>query len=255
MLHVAKRSSSAFLTLSCLAGLLLCLLASSRTVSAHIVATSQGFSGAPLSVYSNPGDHSLYALNPSTGAVRWQFSATGYLIRTPSDSHGMLYLGSTDGKMYALRKSDGTVAWTALVKGEVTTQVALGNNGNIYFGTESGSGPSTQDFLYALNSTTGAFVWRHDFSLHGLDIDNPFPVANNVVYIADQDYHLLALNASNGKVLWTKTGYANNPTLINGVLYATYSPNSFNVNSVCALRTSDGSRIWCSQLSKASNED
>src|SRR5579884_4168536 len=103
MLHSTKRASWTMLALCCLASVVFSLLASQRTtsVSAHM---NSNTSSAPLSVYTNPGDHSLYALNPTSGAAFWHFTATGYLDQTPTANGNTLYLGSTDGKMYAISK-------------------------------------------------------------------------------------------------------------------------------------------------------
>ena len=58
--------------------------------------------------------HRLYALDASTGAVRWSFTAAGRIDSPPTLHDGLCVFGSRDGWVYALRVSDGELAWRFL---------------------------------------------------------------------------------------------------------------------------------------------
>ena len=48
-------------------------------------------------VYVGSADGTLYALNASTGARLWGYSARGQLISSPAVANGVVYIGTDDG--------------------------------------------------------------------------------------------------------------------------------------------------------------
>lgn len=104
--------------------------------------------GTPLNritLYFGSADGHLYALNASTGQVRWQYPGKGRLPIAAVDSQpmvsvdGAVYFGSTDGRLYALNASNGAVRWKyprrgALASGAVDSQPAVTADGSrVYF--------------------------------------------------------------------------------------------------------------------------
>jgi outer membrane protein assembly factor BamB len=53
-------------------------------------------------VYFGCNDNNIYALNASTGAPYWTFPTGGFVNDAPSIANGVLYVASQDGKLYAL---------------------------------------------------------------------------------------------------------------------------------------------------------
>ncbi len=87
-------------------------------------------------------------------------------------------------------------------------------NNLVYIGSDDG-------FLYALNATTGAVVWKYYVASPTSPAE-----ANGIVYIGSQDHYyalngLYALDAQTGTLLWKNdSDWFGTPTVINGVVYA-----------------------------------
>ncbi len=64
-----------------------------------------------LVVLGEPQTHQVIALERSTGAERWRFTAGGRISVPPSLHQGLALFGAHDGYVYALRATDGTLAW------------------------------------------------------------------------------------------------------------------------------------------------
>jgi len=61
--------------------------------------------------FGSSADDKLYALDTSTGAVRWSFFTGGPIRCAPAVSDGKVYCGSDDGYVYCLTASDGVLQW------------------------------------------------------------------------------------------------------------------------------------------------
>ena len=57
----------------------------------------------------------VFALDASTGAVRWSFSTGAdigdYVYSSPAVAKGVVYVGCLDGNVYALNASTGAKLW------------------------------------------------------------------------------------------------------------------------------------------------
>jgi len=99
---------------------------------------------------------------------------------------------------------------------------------------------STDSKLYALNATTGAFLWS--YTTGGALYSSP-TVANGVVYVGSTDSKLYALNATTGGYLWSYTTgssiYFSSPAVANGVVYI----GSYD-RRLYALNATTGAYLW-----------
>jgi hypothetical protein len=59
--------------------------------------------------------HTVHALDATTGAKRWSFTAGGRVDSPPTLVAGRVLFGSRDGFVYCLRASDGELAWRFLL--------------------------------------------------------------------------------------------------------------------------------------------
>lgn len=59
-------------------------------------------------------EHTLNALDMTTGKKLWRFIAGGRIDSPPTIYHGMVLFGSKDGCVYCLRESDGRIMWRFL---------------------------------------------------------------------------------------------------------------------------------------------
>jgi outer membrane protein assembly factor BamB len=97
-------------------------------------------------------------------------------------------------------------------------------NGVVYFGSDD-------SYLYALNASTGAQLWRH---LLFDKVQSSPAVAHGVVYVGGY-----ALNARTGALLFDFRDESSPPTVANGVVYV----GSWD-NNIYALNASTGALLW-----------
>src|SRR4030042_1698061 len=148
----------------------------------------------------------LYALDENTGQVKWKIPVeTSFFPPSPTASKEAVYFVNSEGKLFAISTEDGKPLWSFDGKERPsrsppfiqTSPVVV--DGNVYFG-------GSQNF-YALNATTGNEVWRYKLNPvpqsdgtadKGL-VQDPLVVANGVIYFADDNGRLYAIDAASGQ--------------------------------------------------------
>jgi outer membrane protein assembly factor BamB len=153
----------------------------------------------------------LYAFNAATGAQLWSTAALGG-NSSPAVANGVVYITGGDAQLYAFNAATGVQLWSRYAPG---SQPAVAN-GVVYL-----SGYQ----VYAYDAKTGTQLWS---SAQRATPYSPPSVANGVVYLSADNpccdsgggARLYALNAATGVQLWSGGGGAN-PTIANGVVYAT----------------------------------
>ncbi|TET26889.1 MAG: dehydrogenase [Dehalococcoidia bacterium] len=145
-------------------------------------------------VYFGGYNGKVYALNTSSGALRWVYPRQGNLEPIAGGAVvalGKLYIGSSDGKLYALDAATGDEIWQFETGDKVwSTPVIDGNRLFI---------ASFDKKLYALDAATGDEIWQ--FETEGAIVSTPV-VHNSRVYIGSFDRHLYALDAASGRKIW-----------------------------------------------------
>jgi eukaryotic-like serine/threonine-protein kinase len=247
---------------------------------------SNDFGNAPTVangvVYQGGPDGYLYALDASTGNVRWR-GLIGDRIRIgPSPTlangmmHGMIYIGSDDGKLYAFNAAGCGSSklcqslWSYSTKSDIRSSPAVDKD-MVYVGSTDGylyaidtithrlswkfqtggavySSPavfngfvyvgSDDGYLYAI-TTTGKLAWK--YRTGGIVRSSP-AVANGVVYVGSWDGKLYALNATTGAFLWSYTtegSIFSSPTIANGVLFI-----GSDDNCLYAFDVSTHKQLW-----------
>jgi outer membrane protein assembly factor BamB len=152
------------------------------------------------------GDGSVYAVDPGTGAIRWQAQTRGRVRATPAVSDGAVYVGSFDGYVYSFDLATGHQRWRFATEGASLESAKFGfdrrsvqssaavANGTVYVGARDG-------FLYAIDAATGRLRWRFD---HRVSWINSSPaVVDGVVYDGSSDAAFVqAVDAASGRELW-----------------------------------------------------
>lgn len=167
-------------------------------------------------VYFGSTDKNLYALNATTGALVWSFTADEAIHSSPVINNGKLFFGTWGTRLYALNAETGAELWQRqggidpqyfAMQGITAAPVA--DNNNVYVGARDG-------FFYAWRQSDGAQLWKYDAAyswvLASAALDE------NNVYIATSDTGLfLALDKQTGEEkyradtrVWTYT----NPLLV-----------------------------------------
>ena len=127
-------------------------------------------------LFGSSADHTVYALDATTGREIWKFVTDGPVRFAPAVWHDRAFVASDDGYMYALAISDGKLLWKT--QGGANDAGILGNQRLInkwparggpavvgevvYFA--AGIWPTDGIYLRALNVRTGKQVWLNDDS-------------------------------------------------------------------------------------------
>jgi len=89
-------------------------------------------------VYVGSLDGSLYAVDASTGKLRWSLRTGGEVTSSPAiAADGTLYVGSHNGNLYAVDGRTGQVRWKYHSAGPIYSSPAIGRGGVVYFGSSS----------------------------------------------------------------------------------------------------------------------
>jgi eukaryotic-like serine/threonine-protein kinase len=112
-------------------------------------------------VYVGSGDGNIYALDASSGALRWKFHTGNVVHASPAIANGMVYIGSWDSYFYAIDEKSGKERWRFKTgeDHEIANQVGIQSSatvadGMVYFGCRDSN-------LYALDAASGAKKWAY----------------------------------------------------------------------------------------------
>jgi eukaryotic-like serine/threonine-protein kinase len=173
-------------------------------------------------VYFGSGDGNVYALDASSGALRWKFHTGNVVHASPALDAGTLYVGSWDSYFYALDAASGKERWRfktgedPLINNQVGIQSsAVVADGMVYFGCRDSK-------LYALDARSGAQRWAFD-NKGSWVISSP-AVREGKIYFATSDTAMLrALDAKSGAVLFELSfnhwPFFSSPALAGNYLY------------------------------------
>ena len=176
-------------------------------------------------VYVGSLDKKVYCLNANDGSVKWAYKTNGSITSSPAVVNGVVYITSpepTSGALYMLNAKNGSLIRRIAIPYQVANQ-----------GTDMHSSPSVAEDMvyvaankqtyYAINATTGNVVWTFRDPTAGEFIICS-PICNaGIVYLVDE-FFIVALNASNGSLLWKSflgTEFYVSPTYADGKLYIT----------------------------------
>lgn len=149
--------------------------------------------------YAGSGDGHLYAIDISTGGLRWKVLLdTGFDASWPTVVNGTVYVGTgvDHGLFYALNAKTGAIVWKFRPGGGVFNSPAV-VDGKVYFGADDGD-------VYALNAATGKLVWT--FPTGNLSSLLSPAVADGHVYItagSPSGDTVYALHANDGSQAWS----------------------------------------------------
>jgi outer membrane protein assembly factor BamB len=227
-------------------------LDSNTNPSSPTLANSTLYFGAgwddTASTPSTPACLCVYALRASDGAVAWT-APTGRIFDAPTVVDGVVYDNDFDDGLFALSASDGKRLWSQRgVNGSGSPVVA---DGVVYV-----NGFDT--YTHALSARDGSPLWQTPAVAYG-----PPTVNDGVVYVGVTG-QVMALQASDGKLLWRSRDQNDQrlystPYVSQGVVFVTaLCGNNFSFFPPCqdqtlALNASDGSLYW-SQTLKAPSD-
>ncbi|MCL5102265.1 MAG: PQQ-binding-like beta-propeller repeat protein [Candidatus Marsarchaeota archaeon] len=188
--------------------------------------------------------------------------------------------------LYALNASSGKVKWKLFIGGYSAMSSPVFAGGNIYFGTgEVGNYPefsgnnstnllTYNDTFFAVNLSTRSVIWSHKFNSNdgtqdsspiyyngivvtGFDPLNSSAAPSNIPANVVINVNLAAFNAKNGSLLWTfyegagfQNQYINLPplTAYDGVVYS----DTVSVGKLWAVNLTTGKGLWSFNTGKES---
>jgi len=199
------------------------------------------------------GNNYLVALNATTGAQEWQYTAPdNSILSSPAIDGTWIYFGCDDGKVYALNDTGNfaTLKWSLMTGGRVRSTPCVYED-KLFFGTSS-----ADHSVFAVNKTTGQAIWNFTLTSH-YEIAYSLAVANDVVYFASPSRYVYALNASATPgsysetspgeiVLWRSLLFTEStlrsPAVTNDKVFLTAN------NVLYALDINNGLKLWSYDL-------
>lgn len=136
------------------------------------------------------------------GKLVWKVKAEKSVLPSPAIHKGIVYIGASDGVFRALRLNDGSEVWRYCgIKGFVEAKAYVDDEG-VYIG-------DWRNTFYAFNPKSGALLWTWTNKKLNrmLSPAAVWPVkSHGKVFIVTPERVVYALNAADGKELWSANG-------------------------------------------------
>ena len=133
------------------------------------------------------------------------------MFSVPAVAGELVYIGSCVGKFYALDKTTGALRWSYDFKKDGNQQSFHGNalfvGDMVLIGTDKSCAPDGIGHVYAFDKNTGAVRWKYRTTSASSDI---IQVGSKVYFGSIQDTWT-ALNLNDGSVAWSSATNAANP--------------------------------------------
>lgn len=152
-------------------------------------------------VYFGSSDGNVYALDSSSGSLKWKFKTGDVVHSSPAIADGTLYIGSWDTFLYAIDAESGKEKWRFKTGDDPDIHNHIGiqsspavADGVVYFG-------SRDSYAYAIDAATGKQLWK--FSTDGSWVNNSMVVRDGMAYFGTSIPGIMhAVEAKTGKVVF-----------------------------------------------------
>jgi eukaryotic-like serine/threonine-protein kinase len=197
--------------------------------------SSPAIDGPNVIVASQSG--TVTALDRRKGRVVWQVRTSGKVESSPVAVDGVVYFGSHDGRLFAVSAKNGNVRWAYDTGARINASPSV-FGGRVCAGTYAGS-------ILCLDKDTGRELWTTYSRRDAFRYDSFYASASTDgerLYSVARSGRVVALNASNGDVVWTGRvgglGYTT-PAVAGGRVFV----GGFD-GRLRALRARNGSELW-----------
>jgi len=153
-------------------------------------------------VYFGSGDGHVYAVDASSGALKWKFKTGDVVHSSPAVSGGIVYIGSWDTYFYALDARSGALKWKFKTGDDDKIHLMTGiqgsatvAEGSVYFGCRDAN-------VYALDALTGTLKWKTPNDGSWV-IASPAVAGGVIYYTTSDNFRFQALDAVTGKKLYS----------------------------------------------------
>ena len=145
-------------------------------------------------IYMISQDHSLYALDASSGDPIWTLDIGAASVNSPVlDEDGILYIGTFDSKVFAIDSQRGAILWEIETFDWVWGSPVLGPDG-IIFVTDLGAN------LYAIDTETQEIVWEKQVDPTSSITGSPLLLDEALIVVTQSG--VIASYDLNGERLW-----------------------------------------------------
>ena len=189
-------------------------------------------------VYFGSGDGNIYALDATTGALKWKFHTDNVVHASPAAADGILYIGSWDTFFYAINANTGKQLWKfktgddAKIHNQTGIQgSATVANGIVYFGCRDSN-------LYALDAHTGAKKWAF-YNKTSWVIGTPAVRDGKVYFATSEPAFLHVVDANTGAEAFSLNLHwpaFSSPTLAGNFLYIGTHEGKFHAIDLAAQK-------------------
>jgi outer membrane protein assembly factor BamB len=144
--------------------------------------------------YMASRDGHAYALDLTTGALRWKSAQIAKPYNTtPSLDGERAYLSGSDGDLHVLSLLDGHELWSFHTGRIMMSSPSFDGKGKLVFG-------SGDKCVYALNASDGSQVWK--FKTGDGVLSSPL-ITGNLVWIGSYDEKVYVLDLATGQEVWS----------------------------------------------------
>ena len=159
------------------------------------------------SVYFGSGDGNVYAVDATTGEVKWKFATGDVVHASPAYADGAVFVGSWDSYFYAIDATSGKEKWRfhggedPVIHNQVGFQSSPAVvNGVVYTGCRDSN-------LYAIDAVTGKERWRYNNNGSWV-IGSPAVIQGKVIFGTSDSSLYLVVDAVTGKEIVRQQGKA-----------------------------------------------
>jgi outer membrane protein assembly factor BamB len=171
------------------------------------------------------------------------------LIASPVVADGKVFTLDANNTIAARRDNDGRLLWSLTLKQKGEKREA-GIGGGIAYSDNVIYATSGFGFVTAIDADSGKEIWRNATAT---PMRGAPTIADGRVFAVSYDNQLFALTATNGDVIWSHVGIAENAGVIGTASPAVVGDTvvaAFSSGEIYALRVENGQVIWSDTLSR-----
>jgi outer membrane protein assembly factor BamB len=154
-------------------------------------------------VYVGADDGSFYAIDPSSGAIRWTYRGKGAFERPPEIGGDLVYASSAADRVLALEAATGKWRWQ--YEREMPEGFTIhGYAGTRLSGTQLLSG-FADGYFVSLNAQSGEVTWARSLATTSdqfVDVDTTATLAGDLAYVSSYSGGLYAIDIHDGATKW-----------------------------------------------------
>jgi outer membrane protein assembly factor BamB len=201
------------------------------------------FDSARGQVYLGSDDGFLYAVDPSSGAIRWSSKLKGPVDRAPDIGEAGLFVATAADRVYAVDPDGGAVRWQyerETPEGFTIHGYAVPKQSGdlVYAGFSDG-------YLVALRVATGDLAWSRSLAAASeqfVDVDaSPLVSKAGVLYAASFSGGIYGLRPKDGEVLWHAMLNGTSALMLSAATQTLFAVSASD--GLCALSL-QGNLLW-----------